>query len=300
MPAVAPFNYMGTVNAAGAFTVENNGVVQGTFYDDPATRWAMRSGILADAETIPMWGGVGIYELIPSGASGTPMEQLGSIIGRATTIDQTSATGLVGFSVFNQAHHMVSTPQSPVPLAGSGMSVHYVRLGSGNRIALACDPSLASLELGSVGQLVSWDFNAQRLQAYDASTPTYAFTSLTWANTNGGRLTAVGAVPQPVGGVGDAVTISGATNTGTGGVAAINRTFIVDTFTDNQHYTLAAPAAAGVLGTIGGAPVLTEGTGILPVRVDRILPGNSMIVAYDPFNNRAVWNYNGTCAVVTV
>jgi hypothetical protein len=300
MAATLPIGYMGTTNAAGAFTIETNGVVQGTFYDDPAARWAMRSGILDTNETLPMWGGVGIYELIPTGASGTPAEQLGSVVGRATTVDATNVKGLVGFAVFNQAHHMVISTQVSVPLAGSGMSVHYCRFGTGIRLAVACDPSLASIEGGSVSQLVSWDFNAQRLQAYDASTPSYALTSVAWANTNGGRLTVVGAVAGPVGGVGDAVTISGATNTGTGGANVINQTFIVDTFTDNQHYTLAAPAAAGVFGTIAGSPVVVEGTGILNVRVDRILPGNSMTVNYNPINGAGSWNYNGTCAVITL
>lgn len=297
MVAVIPFNYMSTVNAAGSFTVQTDGFVQGTMMDDPAERQKLRGGILASTETLPMWGGVGIYELIPNLAAGNPDEHLGSVVGRATTVDQTNAAGLVGFSVFNQAHHMPVSTLSPVPLAGSGMSVHYVRLGSGVRIVVACDPSLASLEGGSVGQQVSWDFNAQRLQAYDASTATYALTSMTWAS---GHLTVVGAVAGPVGGVGDAVTISGATNTGTGGTAAINKTFIVDGFTDNQHYTLAAPAAAGVYGTIGGSPVINEGTGALTVRVDRILLGNSMIVNYDPYLGISNWNYSGTCALITV
>lgn len=300
MVANVAFNYMTTSNAAGAFTISTDGVVQGTMYDDPAAIWALRSGILATTETLPMWGGCGIYELVPSTAAGSPMEQLGSVVGRATTVDQTSNTGLVGFALFNQAHHMVSTPASPVPMAGSGMNVHYVRLGSGARIAVACDPSLAALEGASVGQQLSWDFNAQRLAIYDASTPTYSITSLTWANTNGGRITVVGAVALPVAGVGDTLTISGATNTGTGGAAAINQTFLVDTFTDNQHFTLAAPAASGVYGTIGGTIVAVAGTGALNVRLDRVLPGNSMIVNYNPLTGLATWGYAGTCAVITI
>lgn len=300
MPATIPFDYMPTINAAGAFTIHTDGAVQGTFMDDPATRWAMRSGVLDINESLPMWGGIGIYEHVPAYTVGSPAEQLGSVVGRATTVDQTNTKGLVGFSVFNQAHHMPVTPQSPVPMAGSGMAVHYVRLGSGNRVVVACDPSLGSLEGGSVGQQVSWDFNAQRLQAYDASTPTYAVTSLTWASTNGGRITVVGGVALPVGGVGDAVTFQDATNTGTGGAAAVNQTFIVDTFTDNQNFTVAAPAAAGYYGTIGGTILLVEGTGALNVRVDRILPGNSMTVAYNYVTGRAGWNYNGTVAIITI
>lgn len=300
MVAMLPFDYMPTINAAGTFTINMDGVVQGTMMDDPAVRWALRGGVVDTLETLPMWGGVAIYEKIPNLAAGNPDEHLGPILGRATTQTQTSAGGLTGFCMFNQAHHMPITPQSPVPMAGSGMSAHYVRLGTGARICVAADPALAALEGGVVGQQVSWDFNAQRLQPYDAATSTYAITSAAWANTNGGRLTIVMAVPSLVGAVGDAVTISGATNSGTGGAAAINKTFLVDTFTDNEHFTLAAPAAAGVFNVIAGSPVVAAGVGALPCRVDRILPSGNMIVVYDPSTNRASWNYNGPAAIITI
>jgi len=202
--------------------------------------------------------------------------------------------------VFNQDHAMVNSPQSPVPLAGSGMLVNFFRLGSGARIAVACDPSLVSLEGSVITSQVSWDFHNQVLQPYDASTPTYALSSVTWANTNGGQLTVVASVATPVGGVGDAVNISGATNSGTGGAAAINANFTVAAFTDNEHFVLAAPAAAGVFGTIGGSPVLNYGTGALPVKVLDVQVGNSMTVAYDPATNLATWNRSGTTAILLI
>ena len=300
MVANLPFNFMPTTNAAGAFTTQTDGVVQGTMYDDPAARWALRGGVVDTGETLPMWGGVGVYENIPGG-SADPNESLGLIVGRATTLTGTSAKGLSGFCLFNQAHNMALTPQSPVPMSGSGMTVNYIRLGSGARIAVACDPSLTSLRDGVTGQQVSWDFNAQQLQIYDASTATFSITSLTWASTAGGRITVVGAVPvTTVAGVGDAITFSGATNTGTGGAAAVNRTFYVDTFTDNQHFTVAAPAATGYYGTIAGTILANSGTGALAVRVDRILTGNSLTVLYNTITGLATWNYAGSCAIITI
>jgi hypothetical protein len=300
MPALIPYNYMPTVGARGAFTTVTDGVVQGTFMDDPAGRWYLRAGVLDQAETIPMWGGIGVYENIPT-PGGSPDEHLGNILGRATTLTGTAVKGLSGFSMFNQAHNMAVTPQSPVPLSGSGMSVHYIRLGDGVRICVAADPALAALEGGVVGQQVSWDFNAQLLQPFDAATPTYAITSLVWAATAGGRITVVGAVPvTPVTAVGDAVTFSGATNTGTGGAAAINKTFYVDTFTDNAHFTVAAPAAAGVYGTLAGTILANFGVGALTCRVDRILPAGNMVVRYDPITGFATWNYNGCAAIITI
>src|SRR5579859_1843144 len=118
MSAQVTINQLLTTNAAGSFNVSAVGTVQGTFYDDPAVRYALAGGVLASAETIPMWGGVGIFEDVP-GAAGGP-------VGRATAL--TGSKALTGFSVFNQAHAMIQSPQSPVPLAPSGGHVNFFRL----------------------------------------------------------------------------------------------------------------------------------------------------------------------------
>src|SRR5215472_11133410 len=181
MVATISINPYTTTTAAGTFVSTSNGGVQGTFLDDPSSRNYLRGGILATTETLPMWGGVGVSELVPTpGTQASPQldNSLGPIIGRATTLTQTSSGGLTGFSVFNQAHNMVNFPASPVPLIGSGGMVNYFRLGSNARIFVAANPSLSSLEGGVVGAQVSWDFNAQRLQSYDASTATFSVTSL--------------------------------------------------------------------------------------------------------------------------
>jgi hypothetical protein len=304
MVAVLPFNYINTNNAFGAFTVQTDGAVQGTFMDNPSTRFQLRGGVVAYTETLPMWGGVGIYEFIPTDPPSTtaPTSHLGAIIGRATTLAYSvpSTKVLSGFSLFNQSYNAAVSTQSAVPMSASGMTFNYARLGSGMQIVVACDPSLISLDGGNVDQPVSWDFNNQVLQPYDASTATFAITSAVWASTNGGQLTIVMTVPSPVAGVGDLVNISGATNSGTGGAAVINTNFAVSAFTDNQHFVLAAPAAAGVFGTIGGSPVLNYGTGALNVHVDSILSGNSMVVNYNPIANFASWLYSGTVAIITI
>jgi hypothetical protein len=108
MAATIPFNYVPTTNAAGSFTITNDGDVQGVQMDDPATRYALRSGYVLGSETLPMWGGVGIFEDVPPGLSIVaplaPDGALGSGIGRATAISGGSAV-LSGFSVFNQTHN---------------------------------------------------------------------------------------------------------------------------------------------------------------------------------------------------
>lgn len=299
MVATVSFNPGITTNAAGSFNRDSVGLIQGTAYDSPNTRFDLAGGLLATTETLPMWGGVGIFELVP-GVSGGPSATLGSSIGRATSL--TGSTALTGFSVFDQAYGMFNTPQSPVPLAGSSMSVNFYRLGSGARIAVACDPTLVNLQGAIITSQVSWDFNNQVLQPYDASTATIAASAtVTWANTLGGQITFpvanwTGAwQPAP----GDILNISGATNSGTGGVSAINTDFIVVSST-TTGVVLAAPAAAGVFGTIGGSPVLNFGTGALNVKILDVQVGNCMTVNYSPATGFATWNRNGSCAVIVL
>jgi len=152
------FNPFATTVAAGLFLTTAAGLVAGTFFDDPAKRFALSGGVLAASETLPMWGGVAIGEYIP--ASGN--DPRGSQIKRATT-----EANLTGFSVFNQNGAAISSPQSPVPQTLSGGQVNFFRLGSGAKLALAIDPALVSDDGGLITQQVSWDFTNQRIVAYD-------------------------------------------------------------------------------------------------------------------------------------
>jgi len=283
-----------TTNAAGAFNVDAAGLIQGTAFDDPAVRNYLAGGILASTETTPMWGGVAITENIPTPSLTTPSMALGGVIARAA-----SSTAITGFSVFNQAHAMLTTPQSPVPMSPSGGIVNFYRIGSGARIALAIDPSLVSLEGGAINQNVSWDFNNQRLQPYVASGATESVSSMTWSNANGGRA-AIVLGSAGVFGLGDTINISGATNTGSGGAAAVNGNFVIDTYTDSTHFTVAMPAASGVIGTIAGTIVINVGTGALNVKILKVEIGNSLIVNYNSTTGYATWNRSGSAAVVLI
>lgn len=283
--------------AAGTFGVSWAGLMQGIAEPDPETRFALRSGYLASSETLPMFGGIAISEYVP-GAANTPEISLGSQIARATSISST--VPITGFSVFDQAYGMLNSPNSPVPQIGAYGQVMYYRLGSGARIAVAMDPALVDLEGGLVTQNVSWDFNNQRLQPYDASTATYAISTMTWAATNGGQIAVVMSVPSLVGAVGDEINISGATNSGTGGNSVVNGDFVVTAFTDNEHFTIAAPAASGVIATIAGSPVINAGTGLLACKIDRVYGSNCMIInPVDAFGNYT-WNRNGAAAVIQI
>lgn len=163
-PAVT-FNPLPTTNAAGSFSVQSDGLVAGTALDSPNSRYNLAGGVLNTAETVPMWGGVAIYEWVPAVPGNTP---LGATVGRA--IAQADATKpLSGWAVFDQAHAAIVTSQSPVPLLGSGQSVNFYRTGSGARLCLPIDPTFAAtLEGGKVSAQCSWDYTAQQIVAYDS------------------------------------------------------------------------------------------------------------------------------------
>ena len=167
MVANIAFNPLAQTNAAGMFNIESDGFIVGTAMPDPAARFALAAGWLSTSETLPMFGGIAINESVPQ--ERPPVSRtdvaLGGIIARATTLAAGAGT-TTGFAVFDQNYAAVNTPQSPVPVVGSGGLVNFYRLGSGARVALAIDPTLVTLEGGLITQLVSWDFSAQRIIAF--------------------------------------------------------------------------------------------------------------------------------------
>jgi hypothetical protein len=293
MAFTVPFNPYATTNAAGSFSVQSAGYVQGVFLDDPAIRNELASGTVSQSATSPMWGGMAISESIAP-ASGYDRTLGGTILLAS------SAANITGFTVFNQAYSLVGSPSSPVPVTGNpGASVAFFRMGSGARIAVAADPSLVSLDGSLITTQVSWDFNNQVLQPF-TSTGTTSITSQTATFANGvWTVAVVTAAASLVGGVGDLINISGATNTGTGGAPLVNGNQIVTAFTDNQHFSYQVVAPAGAIGTIAGTQVLNQGTGALPVKILDFNAGNSMTVSYNPITG-ATWNRQGYAALIQI
>lgn len=293
------FNPYATSVAAGSFNIESTGFVQGCALDQPAIRNSLFGGVLASTETIAMWPGVGISAAIP-GASGGPRGELGTLITRATTLTATSANGLNGFSVADQNYAALNNPSSPVPLVGTFGEVNYYLLGSGARIPVGIDPSLISLAGSIITSQVSWDFNNQVLQPYDASTATYSLTSITSSFASGVyTMVVVAAVATPVAGVGDLINVSGVTGTG---ASLVNGNQVVTAFTDSQHFTFQITATTGSIatGALGGTLLLNYGTGALNVKVLELQIGNSMTVQYNPTTGFATWNRGGSVAIIQI
>lgn len=282
-----------TTNAAGSFQISSTGLIQGTAYGDPAARFALAGGILASTEVLPMWGGVGISEAIPNAAAGNPAVELGALVTRATNLTAAAAGQLTAFTVFDQDHAMMTTPQTPVPIQTSGGLVNFYRLGSGIRIALAIDPALVTLEGGIITQNVSWDFTIQQLCQGQAAYAANVLTGSSWASGGVGGTGTVTFTTTTAHGVqvGSHFTIAGETPTGYNG----EYTALTGTTGSTLVAALATnPGAISVEGT------LVAGGGFLPIKILDVEIGNSMTVNQPDVNGNISWNRSGSCAVALI
>jgi hypothetical protein len=285
------FNPMTTTNALGSFSTVSDGLYQGTALDSPNSRFNLAGGVLNTTETLPMWGGCGIYEYVPASPGNSV---LGGTVGRALT----NAT-LTGFSVFDQAYAGLTTPQSPVPLYGSGMSVNFYRLGSGARLALAIDPTFAAtLDGGIITVNVSWDFVNQKIIPYSPAYTAVTITGATWASTSGGRTTfTVSTDLTAVLDAGDSINVTGVVSTGGTGVG-FNGSFVVVSVTSTT--VVVTQAAASSPGTYSSGGTIVAGGGALAVKILQVQTSNCKTVSYNSTTGFATWNTSGACAIALI
>ena len=278
-------NPMATTNAAGSFGVQSDGFIQGVALDDPANRFNLASGTVAATETKPLWGGLPVAELLP-GVNSSPR---GSTIRRAVSLAE-----LEGFTVFNQAHNGLTTPQSPVPLYASGMSVSFYRLGSNMRVPLKASAQVVALGTAgaSVKTPLAWDFVNNHVTTADAAAFAGADIATTAVTYSNGVATATTASAHGLT-AGQYVKISGVAP------AAYNGTVVVLTVGSATTFTYAPASAPGgsatTQGTIGA---VAQADITLPVKVISIESGNSKTVSYDSTTGFLTWNNTDSCALV--
>lgn len=295
MAADNGFPYLTTAGQGLFNGASSVGMVQGQADPDPSTRFALRGGLVSSSETVPMWGGIGVFAAIPPVSSTGPSQVLGPVLQRATALS--GSLPLLGFTVFDQSYNMVTDPANPVPTAGSGQSINYYPLGSRARIAVACDPSLVSLRGGTTNPQVSWDFVNQRLVPYSAAYSNTTITGAVWASTSGGRITfAVSTDLTAAINAGDDISVSGIVSTGGAG-GNYNGAWVVVSVTSTTIVVTAA-ASSGFYGTYSSGGTVLGGGGALPVTVLDIQPSGNMTVEYA--GGHATYNFNGSCAKIQI
>jgi hypothetical protein len=151
--------------ASNTFYDTSNGAIQGFFQDDPAIRFQLRSGLVAAAQTTPLWGGMGISVNLPNKA----VEALSFKAGLSLA---TSEANLMGFTVWNQSLATILNPSvsNPIPQAGGGTgtnpggAINFFLLGSQAQIWVQCSSTVAgALAAGAYNQAVYWDYTNQVL-----------------------------------------------------------------------------------------------------------------------------------------
>ncbi|MDM3064130.1 hypothetical protein ACEWB5_16645 [Citrobacter koseri] len=288
MASALSVNPMQTTNAYGTFYAKSDGLIQGVALDDPAARYALASGTLSGDEVKPLWGGLAVNELVP-GASSAPR---GSVIKRAVTLSQ-----IVGFSVFNQAHNGLTTPQSPVPIFLSNMSVSFYRLGSGMRVPVKASDAVISLASAgiSVNQPLVWNFVDDCLDVFSTVAEEVATTDITWTAPTGTTAGFATATTDDAHGlkVGSYVDITGAVPAAYNGTVQVLSVTSATTFTFTP---VSVPAGnATTQGTVGAAQVKDVA---LPVKIIEMQMGNSKTVSYDPATGFVTWNDSGNAALI--
>ena len=272
-----------TTAGQGLFNgASSNGMIVGQADPDPSTRNALRSGIVSGSETVPMWGGMGVYADIASTQSA---QVLGAVLGRAATV-----AAITGFSVFDQGYNAVSDPMNTVPNVGSGQSLNWYALGSRARIAVAAAASLVALRGEALNTPVSWDPIAQELVPY---APVYLagnITGATWASNSGGEI--VFTVSEDLTAdlnAGDLIETAGVVSTGGAGY---NGQFAVLSVTSTQ--VTVSQSVNG--GTYVSGGTIAAGGGQLAVTVLDIQPAGNMV----PQNlaGGITYNYNGAAAKI--
>lgn len=310
MTAQVTINPYLTSNALGSFQIDSSGYIQGTALDAPAVRYRLAGGILATTETLPMWGGVAISELVPTPGSVTlPSQSLGTIVSRATVCPtgggwQNAAAGasgqITGWSVFDQNYAATNSPQSPVPLVASGGPVHFYRLGSAARIAVNAAASLTSLENAGIWGPVSWDFVDQQLVPGVAAYSSESVSGVSWNSGTGAITYTVGSSPGLV--AGNWVSFSGIVMTGAGSNNySVNGMF--ELITGTSTTTLVVQGLIGSAnnpGTYSSGGTLAAGGGYLPVQVLDANFGNSMTVSYASSTGFATWNRSGNTVIIQI
>ena len=281
-----------TTNASNSFILESDGYIQGTAQDDPSVRNQLSGGPFQAVATpvlpfdgFPAWGGIPLQVNIPPLLQNA-QNALGAPCQRATNMSQIN-----GWSVFNQNHSAINSPQSPVPLIAPGMNLNYYLNKSLARIAVPVNPALVSLAGTPINSPVSWDFANGFISTYQPAYGANVLTAQAWTAPAGGTLTfttttAHGVLP------GSSFIIQGSTPALYNGVytAAAGTT-------GNTLVATGVTANPGASVTLGA---LSAGGGALQANILNIKANNCMGIVYDPLTGFATWNRNAAMALIQI
>jgi hypothetical protein len=183
-----PFNPYAITNVQDSFSVQSQGYWQGDLLADPSARFQIAAGVVGASETVPMWGGIAIYEKTPPANS--------ALTGQAPTIVRASNDGaggnfISGFTTYQGTFAAPVTPSSTAPLQASGGGFNFVRLGSLSRIVVPCSAGVIALAGSGNPQTFTWDPTNEYLDVSSVSPSAIEFKATLVAVNAGNSATVV-------------------------------------------------------------------------------------------------------------
>jgi hypothetical protein len=144
----------GTTVSPNPFLLQSDGFVAGTIVGKFPDRYALEGGVVAAAQTTPLYGGMPVTNTVLAPTSSGGSSGLGQ-----TLVAATALVNIDGWVVFDQASAGLISAYSNVPLYYAGMSVNFVRAGSGVWLALPCKAAdVNTLAGGESNQAIYWDY----------------------------------------------------------------------------------------------------------------------------------------------
>lgn len=142
-------NPMLTTGPSGAFLLSTQGFMAGVALDDPGLRYQLEGGAISASQSTPLYGGLAVELLVPAPGA----EVMGP------TILSASSSGTVNaWTVFNQSSNGILVPGGNVPLYQAGMSLNFVRVGSGLRVVLPVKAAdMNTIAGGATNVQLYWD-----------------------------------------------------------------------------------------------------------------------------------------------
>lgn len=160
--ATISFNPSTTNSPQSSFLGQTKGFVQGIMMDDPVAFQLIRQGFVDSSVSGSVYAGMAITQNIPAIDS----EEQGSNLVLAT-----AEANISGWTIGNKLYNGIIVPGANVPVVVAGQTCSFAALGSGARIAVNCDTTLAaSLAGGATNQQTAWDYTNQKLIAYSSGT----------------------------------------------------------------------------------------------------------------------------------
>ena len=178
-----------TTTASSAFLLNSDGYLAGTLYGNYPDRFRLEGGVVASAQSTPLYGGLPLTNTVVAPSSTGQSSGLGETVAAAVT----TGANITSWCVYDQASAGVITATSNAPLFYANSSINFVRVGSGAFVVLPVNPAaVATIAGGTSIQTLYWNFTNNYIDTSGTGALSLQVIAL---NTNSKTLTYVSGPP---------------------------------------------------------------------------------------------------------